>query len=210
MTNPTIVSRLPIPLQPAAYDQALPWSKALAHLYPAVVQASDGRVERALQILDDSRKPIFATSLPNHDNITYHVRSCTTPHKVYTVDPTAHTCTCADDRQAKQLQLQSRVCKHRLAVGIYMHGPDWISQVKRKANKILRDLFDAEDETYETMCRIIDLCQRPGTAPASDDTADLDPDIRAQLDHARNAHATACAALTQAQINYPFLSSTDD
>ena len=197
MIKQIISDRLPIPSPAALYNDARLWGKALFHLRPDIIQASDGRVKRALNIIARETPSIQQGEQQN----TFMVRSCSRKDKYYTVDLTAKTCTCPDDREARRLQVADvRICKHRLAVGMYFFGPEWVGKLQAQNEKILTDYREAEEAAFLTMCRIINQCERIATW----DPVDLPEELNAKRLNAIQEHEAAFDKMAHAQNNFPF------
>ena len=147
--------RLPIHSIPAKHEgEARGWAKALADTMPEIVAASDGRVNRAVQILTNPNRPIEAD--PARRGV-FLVKSGSVKHRVYEVDIFKGTCTCPDDRQAQKKGIAHlRRCKHRLAIGIYLYGPQMQFDLILKPRRALAAAREKEEELFEKMCEIID------------------------------------------------------
>lgn len=116
--------------------------------FPVWAQRCNGRIERAVEIATTAGACRPDEARPG----VYQVRSASNPRGWYEVDMTAHTCTCPDD--GKNQDRPRIICKHRLAIGFKLYGPEWAHEEQRAKYDREYAARKAADEAWQMVIGI--------------------------------------------------------
>ena len=105
-------------------DGAQNYVRLFTARYPEVAQVCGNRLASAVKIMTTPGARQRG-ELPG----IFLVQSSANPSGWYQVDVTNHTCTCPDH---PGISARGGVCKHRLAVGLQLLGPDWVTEENKK------------------------------------------------------------------------------
>jgi hypothetical protein len=102
--------------------------------YPTIATRSRMRLLRAVDICSTVGA---CRPAPEHNQYCFWVTSQSNPRGAYLVDTRSKTCTCPDHGRIEASQRESGskqpyICKHRLAIGLHLHGPEWKEAAVRK------------------------------------------------------------------------------
>jgi hypothetical protein len=112
--------------------------------FPRLAAACNGRTEAAAVICATPG----ACRLGDHPG-EYLVLS-SRKDRWYTVNTDTRSCTCPDSRA-------DRVCKHRLAIGFHIQGPDWIRLYASDAPAYVS--LETVESAYKYMAYALDMCE---------------------------------------------------
>jgi hypothetical protein len=155
------------------------------------MEVSNGRFNRAIGILVGHGQIKPDGEFPGR----YLVTSCRDSNKFYEVDHTAKTCTCPDDRQAREKNIGAeRICKHRLAVGLALYGPEFVREADKIHRKRLYEARSREEDFFQAMCKVIDEVELFCVDHAYDNMTD---ELRQRYSYAVNQHQASMEDVAQ-------------
>ena len=192
-TTPILPPNLKAEWSPVACkkkDFAQACARLFRQKYPAAAAKCNGRIERAVEIVQRPGACLRAEGFPEY---VFFVKSEHNARGVYLVDLKARTCTCPDAGNGQ-------LCKHRLAVGFHFYGHEWIHEeamAKMAETNRLRDLAKARQTMLEAWkqasCAIsawedaAQILKPDGSYPDDQDLADLRARMLEALEHAHAA-----------------------
>jgi hypothetical protein len=127
------------------------------NLYPVPAIASGSRLQSAARIM---RTPGARQSAGNG---VYLVQSEHNHTGWYQVDINARTCTCPDH---PGITKHKGLCKHRLSIGLALHGPAWLLEVARQkaaeqnAHMRHRQVLEAHDRAEAAWDKVLETTDR--------------------------------------------------
>ena len=153
--------------------------------FPGLASRCNGRIERAVEIC---ARPGACRRAEGYPAYVFAVQSESnkSPAAFYLVDLKAKTCTCPDSGKGN-------LCKHRLAVGFHIYGPDWSAEANAERISRVYDARSAMEKAWKIAIEQIDIWESAATTLHADGTyaseSDLEPLRVAMTEALEIAHA---------------------
>lgn len=148
-----------------APEDAVMRASAFRNIYPNIVSAGNGRLDRALDYASTQGK----IEKDNDDPATYTVHSMTRDRS-YSVDTHAKTCDCPDGRDNGGGS--GIVCKHRIAVALVQpFAKNWLVTGRKQGNLIRAEIQDIRTTIKDLITEQVTWLDRPDGDYLNDEDA---------------------------------------
>lgn len=150
--DPTVAAAFNAEWSPVAAikpESAQGYAQLFTARYPRIAAVSGNRLAAAVRIMCK----IGARQRGDQPGL-FLVQSESNSRGWYQVDLVNHTCTCPDH---PGIAARGGMCKHRLAIGLHIFGPDWVTADNRAMiahNRMLHEAHAATEKAWDAQLEL--------------------------------------------------------